>query len=92
MAMLARLPINQKKDAQALLESCQSVLDPGTSLVMLTGRNVELGLNEQLRGGMVVVSAVSPKADRWFTFEPPVDFTHCMPPEQEEGMVVEPAR
>ena len=36
MAMLARLPLNQEADAQALLESAQSMLESGTTAVMLT--------------------------------------------------------
>lgn len=87
MAMLARLPLNLQHDAQALLESSQGLLESGTSSVLLTGRNVELGLSDKLRGGLLVVSSSSPQADVWFKFEPPVDFNHCMPPEQEAGLL-----
>jgi uncharacterized protein (DUF58 family) len=83
MAMLARLPVNTSQDAQALLESAQMMVESGTTIVMLTGRNLELGLSEKLRGGVVIVSVNSPKADGWFTFEPAVEFSYCLPTDQE---------
>jgi uncharacterized protein (DUF58 family) len=89
MAMLARLPVNTEQDAQALLASAQAMLESGTTLVLLTGRNVEMGLSDKLRGGMLVVSVNSPKAESWFKFEPPVAFEYCMPTEQEERLADE---
>ncbi len=63
------------------------MLEPGTSIVVITGRNLELSLSETLRGGIMVISAPSRQADAWFKFEMPVDFNHCMPPEQEAGVI-----
>jgi uncharacterized protein (DUF58 family) len=86
MTMLARLPLNTQKDAQALLESCQDLLEPGTTMVVLTSRNLELGLNDKLRGGMVVISASSLSARAWFKFSPDVRFVRCCPLDQEKGI------
>ncbi len=86
MTLLARLPLNQEKDAQALLESCAELMEQGTTLVLITGKGVELGLNEKLRGGMVIISATNPVADGWFKFGPDVRFDRCGPPDQETGI------
>jgi uncharacterized protein (DUF58 family) len=83
MTLLARLPVNRTQDAQALLESAQDLADPGTTLMLLTGRNLELGLNDKLRGNMVVVSAANAASRGWFKFNPEVRFDRCWPPEQE---------
>ena len=83
MTLLARLPVNRTHDAQALLESAQDLAEQGTTLMILTGRNLELGLNDKLRGSMVVVSAANAGSRSWFKFNPEVQFDRCWPPEQE---------
>jgi uncharacterized protein (DUF58 family) len=87
MTLLARLPLNQSADAQQLLESAQDLVEQGTTLVLVTGKNLELGLNEKLRGGMVVISSASPGSRSLFKFNPDVRFDRCSPPDQEETMV-----
>jgi uncharacterized protein (DUF58 family) len=87
MTLLARLPINEQQTAQALLESAQELAEQGTTLVLCTGRNLELGLNEKLRGGMVVLSAASPQMRNWFKFNSGVRFDRCCPPDQEIGLL-----
>ncbi len=86
MSMLARLPLNLEHDAQALITSSQNLQEPGTTLVLMTGREVELGWSDKLRSGIVVVSADSAASRSWFKFDPRVDFNLVMPPEQENGM------
>jgi hypothetical protein len=54
----------------------------GTTPVMFTPRDVQLGLGDRARGAMVVVSAASPQSESWFRFDDDVDFTTSMPPEQ----------
>jgi len=87
LALLARLPLNQRHSAQALLENSQELNDVGTTLVLVTGRDIELSLNDKLRSGVVVVSAHSPQTAAWFKFEPQVDFSRCLPTDQESGIV-----
>jgi uncharacterized protein (DUF58 family) len=86
MTLLARLPVNQKRDSQALLESAQELAEPGTTFVLMTGRNLELGLNDKLRGNLVVVSAANPQWQGMFKFNGEVHFDRCWPPEQELGI------
>jgi uncharacterized protein (DUF58 family) len=87
MTLLARLPLNQEKDAQALLESCQELMEQGTTIVLVTGRGLELSLNEKARGGMIVISAANPATRGWFKFGADIRFEHCCPPDQENGIV-----
>jgi uncharacterized protein (DUF58 family) len=87
MTLLARLPVNQVADARQLLESAQELIEQGTTLVLVTSRNVEMSLNEKLRGGMVVISAASPASRGLFKFNSNVRFDRCSPPDQEATMV-----
>jgi uncharacterized protein (DUF58 family) len=87
MTLLARLPANTTQDAQALLESAQELAEQGTTLMLVTGRNLEIGLNEKLRGNLVVLSAANPSSRGMFKFNPDVKFDRCWPPEQEITMI-----
>ncbi len=87
MTLLARLPVNQEKDAQSLLESAQELAEQGTTLVLCTGRNLEVSLNEKLRGGLILISAVHSQSGNWFKFNENVRFDRCSPPEQERSII-----
>jgi uncharacterized protein (DUF58 family) len=86
LSVLARLPLNTEHDGAALLDRVVAFAKSGTSLIVFTPREMRLGLGEQARGSMVVVSAASPAADAWFRFRDEVDFETCMPPEQQPKM------
>jgi uncharacterized protein (DUF58 family) len=83
LAALARLPLNTETGIPQLLEHIGGFLTSGTTPVVFTPRDVQLGLGERARGSMVVVSAASPLAESWFRFDPSIDFTTCMPAEQQ---------
>jgi uncharacterized protein (DUF58 family) len=83
LSILARLPVNRTHDTPALLDTSGTFLKPGTTAVVVTPRDVQLGLAERVRGAMVVVSAASPLAEHWFRFHPGVDFATCMPANQQ---------
>jgi hypothetical protein len=51
--------------------------------VLITPTEVQVGLSEHLRSGMVVVNSGSDQAKRWFHFPPNVDFARCMPADQQ---------
>jgi len=87
LAILARLPLNLDHDAQALLDASREVLKSGMTAVLFTPRDMHMGLTEHGRGGMIVISAGSDQAARWFTFPPEIDFAHCMPLDQEPTVV-----
>jgi hypothetical protein len=83
LSVLARLPLNTDKGITEVLERIGGLLQSGTTPVIFTARDVQLGLGDRARGTMVVVSAASPLAEGWFRFDPDVDFTTCMPADQQ---------
>jgi uncharacterized protein (DUF58 family) len=86
LSVLAMLSLNREQDMQALLDKSGSFLKPGTTAVLATPRDVQVGLADRVRGAMVVVSAASTMADAWFRFDPAVDFATCMPADQQPEM------
>ena len=87
LAVLARLPLNTGEDIAELLERMACLLKTGTTPVVFTPRDVQLGLGERARGSMIVVSAATPLAESWFRFDPDIDFTACMPADQQPKIV-----
>lgn len=83
LSALARLPLNRTHTTQDLLDNSHEFLKSGTTAVLLTPRDVQLGLSESRRGGMMVITAQSALAEHLFEFAPNVDFTRCMPAEQQ---------
>jgi len=81
LALLARLPVNQAHSLQDLLDNAEQFVKSGSTPVLFTPRDVQLGLGDHLRTGMLVVSAVSQQSRNWFRFEETVDFAHTMPEE-----------
>jgi uncharacterized protein (DUF58 family) len=79
LSALARLPTNSSYGAQEVLDRCHTLLKSGTTPVLFTPEDIEVGLSEEVRGQMIAVSALSASADVWFKFEPDVNFETCMP-------------
>jgi uncharacterized protein (DUF58 family) len=82
LSVLARLPLNTHHDVTELLERLGQFVRSGTTSVLFTPRDVQLGLGDRARGSMLVVSAASPLAENSFRFPPEVDFATTMPPDQ----------
>jgi uncharacterized protein (DUF58 family) len=82
LSVLARLPLNTEHGLEELLDGCQSILHAGTTPVLFTPRDIQIGTHENGRGGMLVIPAGSPRARAWFTFPQGVDFGTSMPPDQ----------
>jgi uncharacterized protein (DUF58 family) len=74
MAALARLPRNTAYPAQALLDRSEELTKSGTTPVLLTPREVEIGLSERARGGMVILSPATPTGRAAFKFDPAIEF------------------
>ncbi|HEX4124554.1 MAG TPA: DUF58 domain-containing protein [Tepidisphaeraceae bacterium] len=79
LSLLARLPASTPQPTSALLESCHSLLKTGTTAVLLTPHDLQVGLLERARGGIVVISAMQASAQSWFSFEPPIEFALTAP-------------
>ncbi len=75
--------MNTQQDTQALLDHAFELMKSGTTPVLITPRDVQLGLSEHLRSGMVVAAAGTPQAERWFRFPPTTDFSRSMPADQQ---------
>ena len=82
LSVLARLPLNTDNGLSKLLEECRSIMRVGTTPVLFTPWDVQAGVVDGSRGGMIVVSAESSRAQGWFRFEPAIDFANCMPADQ----------
>lgn len=83
LAVLAKLPLNKERDTQSLLDYSHQVIKSGTTPVLCTSRELQMGLVEHFRSGMVVISSQSPQSRRWFRFDEKINFARCMPPDQQ---------
>lgn len=83
LSALARLPLNEATTAAAVQDAAMRSVRVGTTAVMVTYQLVELNLADQVRGNTVVLSVQSPVVRSWFEFGRDVDFSVCMPADQQ---------
>ena len=74
MTALARLTPNTTHDAQRLIDFGSELLKSGTTPILLTPREFAAGRVEHARGGLVVLSPVTPLGRGAFTFDPDINF------------------
>jgi uncharacterized protein (DUF58 family) len=79
LATLARLPVNTSRDSQSLLDQLSQHQKSGTTAVLITPRELRLSLGEHVRGTLVVLSPASAPVQRFFRFDPGIDFSRTMP-------------
>jgi uncharacterized protein (DUF58 family) len=79
LSVLSRLPENTTHPLSELLDRCQCILRSGTTPVLFTPRDVDLGIAENGHGAMIVISDGSTRAQAWFRFDAGIDFSNCMP-------------
>jgi uncharacterized protein (DUF58 family) len=79
LAHLAQLPLNMARDTQLLLDASREFFHTGATPILLTPRDIQVGLTDQSRTNLVVVSAASAQAERWFSFDTGIDFSRAMP-------------
>ncbi len=82
LALLARLPLNTIHDSHELIDHSHNTLKSGTTAVLLTPQPMASGMSNGGRG-MLILSAASAETRSWFKFPDNVDFTRCMPAEEE---------
>jgi uncharacterized protein (DUF58 family) len=92
LAMLARLPSNTTAGCQALLDAAESTVNEMTTSVLLSPAAMAQSLADRLGGSLLVVPALSPLADAWFTFDPSTDFSRCIPVESAPSQSVRQKR
>ena len=83
LTILGRLALNREFNQRMLLEQGYRHQKSGTTPVLVTAHEIKTGLGETARGSMVVLSPDMPQAGAWFQFDPAVDFSCSMPPEQQ---------
>jgi uncharacterized protein (DUF58 family) len=83
LTLLARLPLNTSHDQRQLLDEGYRHLKSGTTSVLLTPSDLRLNLGEAVKGSVVVLSPASQAMQSLFQFDPRVDFTLCMPVDQQ---------
>jgi uncharacterized protein (DUF58 family) len=81
LAALAQLPRNVSHSPRALMDNSREFLKGGATPVVFTPRDIAVARTEAGRGGMLILSATSQEASRWFRFDPNIDFSRTMPEE-----------
>jgi hypothetical protein len=89
LAQLAQLPLNTVRDTQALIDASRESLQSGATPILVTPRDIQIGLTEQARSSLVLLSAA--QAEKWFSFDPGIDFTRSMPWNQQPEAVADTA-
>lgn len=79
LSALARLPKNVTVSTSELLDEGLRHIRNGSTAVLLTPRQLAAGVDARHRGALVILPADDPQVNRWFTFDPPVDFSKCAP-------------
>jgi uncharacterized protein (DUF58 family) len=81
LAVLARLPLNTTQNTNALLDASRAATESGVTPLLITPRDYTIALGD--RSGLVVLSSTAESGRRYFRFPETVDFTRCMPADQE---------
>jgi uncharacterized protein (DUF58 family) len=79
LTALSRAPRNDEHGTRELIDGAYEFQESGTTQVLFSPRDIQLGLGESARGGMMVISSMSPMSDRWFKFDKKIDFAHAGP-------------
>jgi len=87
MAILARLPLNIIHNTYDLLEAAQAIIDPSITPVLFTPTSANAPAQSR-RGPMVIAADASP----YFRFPPGLDFSLCIPTDQDPTNVRQPTR
>jgi uncharacterized protein (DUF58 family) len=87
LTALARMDRNTSHQLSELLDHTYEFQESGTTSVLFTPRDIQLGLSESVRGGMIIISPANPMTAKWFEFDTKVDFSHCGPVEMEKDKV-----
>lgn len=84
MTALACLQCNKTHSVERLLDNAGELIKNSATPVLMTPRDLSVGLSETARGGLVVLSAATPEGRAWFTFDPSIDFAGSAPEESNE--------
>jgi uncharacterized protein (DUF58 family) len=79
MSALARLKSNTTHGVERLLDRAGEVIHGGTTPVLFTPRDLDVGRFESGRAGMIVLSSASVEGMAWFKFDSAVKFEESAP-------------
>ena len=65
------------------MDASRDATEVGFTPVLFTPSEYSVGLGDHLRSGLVVIPATGEQSQRWVRFPDAVDFTRCMPADQE---------
>ena len=65
-----------------LIGGAHEFQESGTTFVLFSPRDIQLGLGDSARGSMFVISPANMLNERWFKFDKKIDFAHCGPVEE----------
>lgn len=83
LATLAKLPKNTRFPIAKLMDEAHPLLESSTTGVVFTPGSISMSLGDRVRSSIVIVSATSVQNRAWFRFNKDVDFTTCMPANQQ---------
>jgi uncharacterized protein (DUF58 family) len=86
LSALAQLQMNTTQSRRELLEENHRLRESGTTSILMTPSQMRLNLAESARGDFLVLSSALGSMERWFKFDDAIDFSGCMPLEQELDM------
>jgi uncharacterized protein (DUF58 family) len=78
LTLLAQLPLNMNHPAQDLVAAAYDLLD-GVASPILISPAAEMPSAAARGRSMLTIRPHTPQAERWFQFDPRIDFAHAMP-------------
>ncbi len=75
LTVLAKLGINRRYDHTALLEKARPFCKSDTTAIVITPQDISLNLGQSVRGGLITLSSIQEKRDRYFQFPKGLDFS-----------------
>jgi len=83
LSLLAELPLNTSYPAALLLEEAFARMDVSATPVLLSPSPD----TTDARSSLLTIRPHTPQAQRWFQFDPRIDFAHAMPPDQQPELI-----
>ena len=84
LTALARAPHNSVRNTRQLIDAAYEFQESGTTFVLFTPRDIQLGLGDSARGALFVISPANSASEKWFKFDKKIDFGNCGPIEDDK--------
>ena len=87
LGLLARLPLNQSRRSDELMNVAHQMARPSATIVLTTPSDWRGEPLAEARGSQLVLSARRQESLAWFHFSQNIDFESCVPADQIAGIV-----